>query len=218
MKNYKLAVFDWDGTVMDSIGRIVSSMQNAAQEINLPIPAQRDVENIIGLTLPKAAKKLFPQATKEQITQLLALYKTEYLSGNKVATPLFEGIIDLLEGLTKQGTLIAVATGKGREGLNRVMAETGTTHYFKATRCGDEGESKPHPEMLEHLLTHFNVDASEALMIGDTNFDLEMAQNAKVDSIGVTFGVHPEEILSQYNPVKIVHSVPELHALLVKGS
>lgn len=218
MKSYKLAIFDWDGTVMDSIGRIVSSMQNAAKEIDLPIPDQRDVENIIGLTLPTAAKKLFPQVTKEQISQLLALYKEEYLFGNKVATPLFDGIIELLEGLTKQGTLIAVATGKGREGLNRVMAETDTTHYFKATRCGDEGESKPHPEMLEYLLTHFNVAASEAVMIGDTNFDLEMAKNANVDSIGVTFGVHPEEILSQYNPVKIVHNVAELHGVLVSES
>lgn len=217
MKSYKLAVFDWDGTVMDSIGRIVSSMQNAAQEINLPVPEQRDVENIIGLTLPVAAKKLFPQITKEQIARLLALYKTEYLSGNKVATPLFDGVIELLEALTKQGILIAVATGKGREGLNRVMAETGTTHYFKATRCGDEGQSKPHPEMLEYLLTYFNVDASEAVMIGDTNFDLEMAQAANVDSIGVTFGVHSEEVLSQYNPVKIVNNVAELHAVLVNG-
>lgn len=217
MKSYKLVVFDWDGTVMNSIGRIVSSMQNAAQEINLGVPEQRQVENIIGLSLPKAARQLFPEASDEQISQLLASYKTEYLFDNKVSTPLFDGVIELLEGLTGQGTLIAVATGKGRKGLDRVMAETNTTHYFHATRGGDEAESKPHPEMLESLLSALNVDACDALMIGDTSFDLEMAQSANVDSIGVTFGVHPEDVLLKYNPVKIAHDVTELHRYLIKA-
>lgn len=215
MKAYKLVIFDWDGTLMDSIGRIVSSMQNAAEIIDFPIPSQRDVESIIGLSLPKAIPILFPQVTPEQVDKILSSYKTEYLYDNKVATPLFDGVSDLLSDLDKEGVITAVATGKGRVGLDRVMAETNTTHYFKATRCGDEYQSKPHPEMLESLLSYFNLSASDALMIGDTNFDLEMAQRAGIDSVGVTFGVHSKDILEQYNPVAIVDSIPELHKLLL---
>lgn len=215
MKDYKLVVFDWDGTVMDSIGRIVSSMQNAAEMTNLPKPTQRDVEGIIGLSLPKAVKVLFPEISDQQVTDILASYREEFLYDNKVANPLFDGIAELLTALRDKGVMLAVATGKGRVGLDRVMKETDTTHFFDLTRGGDEAQSKPHPEMLQYLLNELKVDASEALMVGDSNFDMEMAQSAGVDRLGVTYGVHNEEVLKAYNPIKIAHTVAELHALLV---
>lgn len=213
-RKYKLVIFDWDGTVMDSIGRIVSSMQNAALQAGLECPNQTDVENIIGMSLPKAIPVLFPNATHEQESLLLKHYKDEYISGNKIATPLFEGVLELLTKLKESGVLLAVATGKGRIGLNRVMAETHTTDFFQATWCGDEAQSKPHPEMLERLLAHFKLEPSDALMIGDTSFDMEMAQRAGVDSIAVTYGVHPREVLMQYFPVNIADSISQLTDLL----
>ncbi|MFT7006514.1 MAG: phosphoglycolate phosphatase [Colwellia sp.] len=215
MQNYKLVIFDWDGTLMDSVDRIVSSMQSAAQTVGLVSPLDHDVKQIIGLSLTTALETLFTSITAEQIEAMLVQYKYEYLEGDNTPTPLFANATNLLIQLKQQNKLLAVATGKGREGLNRVLNVSETTTFFNTTRCAGEMPSKPDPTMLNSILDELKIAPHEAIMIGDTSHDLKMAQNAGVDSIGVTFGVHDREVLSRYKPKAIVDSLVELHRMLL---
>lgn len=215
MQHYKLVIFDWDGTLMDSVERIISSMQSAAKTVGLTIPSSEEVKQIIGLSLNVGLKKLFSTISTEQLDAMLVEYKYQYLEGDQTPTPLFDNAMSLLLSLKQERKLLAVATGKGREGLNRVLQISDTNHLFNTTRCAGEMPSKPDPEMLNSILAELSIAPHEALMIGDTSHDLEMAKNAGIDSIGVTFGVHDKDVLQQYAPKAIVDSISELHALIV---
>ncbi|KGJ87707.1 HAD-IA family hydrolase [Colwellia psychrerythraea] len=212
---YKLVIFDWDGTLMDSIGKIVSSMQAAAHVCQLDIPTVIQVKDIIGLSLPKALRILFPHCVEDEINAMLDQYKYQYIEGDNTPTPLFDNALELLKALKGDDRLLAVATGKGRQGLQRVFGATHTEHFFHASRCADETLSKPDPQMLLSLLAELNVRAEQAVMIGDSQHDLEMAQAAGVDSIGITLGVHDRAILNNYQPKAIVDSLSELQQLLL---
>jgi len=216
MNHYKLIVFDWDGTLMDSVDRIVSSMQTAARFASLSVPSNEQAKQIIGLSMPKVVETLFPQRTQAQETLLIEQYKHQYKELNTVPTPMFNNAIELLRNLRKKNKLLAVATGKGREGLARVMHETKTAHLFHASRCANDALSKPDPQMLLSLLDELKISSRETIMIGDTSHDLKMAQSANIDSIGITHGVHDESILSLYNPKAIVNSLTQLETLLIK--
>ena len=215
MQNYKLVIFDWDGTLMDSVDRIVSSMQSAAKVVGLTVPSHEAAKQIIGLSIPEALKALFNGITDEQIEIMRLEYKYQYLEGDTTPTPLFNNAINLLTQLKENRKLLAVATGKGRDGLNRVLEVSETSTFFNTTRCAGEMPSKPDPTMLLSILDELNLAPHEAIMIGDTSHDLKMAQNAGIDSIGVTFGVHDREVLNQYNPKVVVDSLTELHGLLL---
>lgn len=215
MQHYKLVIFDWDGTLMDSVGRIVSSMQLAAQAVGLIIPTNNEVKEIIGLSLPIALQELFLTISEEQIEAMLIQYNYQYLEGDDTPTALFEDAVELLTQLRQENKLLAVATGKGREGLNRVLNVSETNHLFHTTRCAGEMRSKPDPQMLDSILTELDIAPHEALMVGDTSHDLKMAQNAGIDSVGVTFGVHDKQVLKQYKPKAVVDSLSELHQLLL---
>jgi phosphoglycolate phosphatase len=215
MHNYKLVIFDWDGTLMDSVDRIVFSMQATAVALSLAPPAYHQAKQIIGLSLPKAIATLFPEANEEQVQLLTAQYKHQYVEVNTTPTPLFDHALELLVNLTNEDKILAVATGKARAGLQRVWLASDTEHFFHASRCADESISKPDPDMINSLLKELKIEKHQAVMIGDTSFDLEMAQRAGVDSIGVTYGVHDEEVLSTYQPKAIVGSLAELHQLLL---
>lgn len=216
MHTYKLVIFDWDGTLMDSVDRIVYSMQASAIALSFESPSYDQAKQIIGLSLPKAIKTLFPQANDEQVKLLTAQYKHQYTAVNTTPTPLFNNALELLANLKQENKLLAVATGKARAGLQRVWKASDTEHFFHASRCADESISKPDPDMINSLLAELNIEKHEAVMIGDTSFDLEMAQRAGVDSIGVTYGVHDDTVLSKYQPRAIVNSLAELHDILIK--
>lgn len=215
MQDYKLVIFDWDGTLMDSVDRIVSSMQSAAKTVGLAIPTDNDVKQIIGLSLTTALETLFTSITAKQVEDMLVQYKYEYLEGDNTPAPLFANAANLLSHLKKRNKLLAVATGKGRQGLNRVLKVSETSVFFDTTRCAGEMPSKPDPTMLHSILDELKIAPHEAIMIGDTSHDLKMAQNAGVDSIGVTFGVHDRAVLNQYKPKVVVDSMAELHLLLL---
>jgi len=215
MQNYKLVIFDWDGTLMDSVDRIVSSMQSAAKAVGLSVPSNDAAKQIIGLSIPEALKELFEGISDEQIEIMRLQYKYEYLEGDNTPTPLFANATKLLTQLKQHNKLLAVATGKGRDGLNRVLKVSETSAFFNTTRCAGEMPSKPDPKMLHSILDELNIAPHEAIMVGDTSHDLKMAQNAGVDSIGVTFGVHDREVLNQYQPKVVVDSLAELHLLLL---
>lgn len=210
LNKYKLVIFDWDGTLMDSVDRIVSSMQGAATAANLPIPSVQAVKDIIGLSLHEAGQRLFPVMNEQQAAELASGYKRHYIELDNTPTPLFNNAKSLLTQLNQSDKWVTVATGKARAGLNRVMDESGTTHFFHSSRCADECQSKPDPDMILSLLSEFNVKAKEAVMIGDSIHDMEMAKRAGVDRIGVSFGVHDIKTLSAYDPVAVINCLSEL--------
>jgi len=215
---YKLIIFDWDGTLMDSVARIVSSMRSAAVDLALDIPSSEQVKSIIGMSLPQAIKQIFPLITPEQVQQVKQRYKMHYVELDNTPTPLFEHAYTLLEQLNQTDKLLAVATGKGREGLERVFAATSTKHFFHSSKCADESLSKPDPHMVNLILAELNVAAEHAVVIGDTVHDMAMAKNAGVDRIGVTFGVDEREKLMAYQPRAVVDSLAELSLLLIENS
>jgi phosphoglycolate phosphatase len=215
MDQYKLVIFDWDGTLMDSVGRIVSSMQAAASICHLDIPTTNEVKEIIGLSLPTALDVLFPTGSEEQLVSMIEQYKYQYVEGDNTPAPLFDNAVHLLSALQRENKQLAVATGKGREGLQRVLTDTETEHFFHASRCAGEVLSKPDPQMILSLLEELSVSPENAVMIGDTSHDMAMAQAAGIDRIGVTLGVHDRDVLNRYQPKAIVDSLTELQTLLL---
>jgi phosphoglycolate phosphatase len=215
MDNYKLVIFDWDGTLMDSVGRIVSSMQTAASICQLDIPTTNEVKEIIGLSLPTALEVLFPTGPEEQLVSMIEQYKYQYVEGDNTPAPLFDNAIHLLSALQRENKQLAIATGKGRQGLQRVLSDTKTEHFFHSSRCAGEALSKPDPQMILSLLEELGILPENAVMIGDTSHDMAMAQAAGIDRIGVTLGVHDRDVLNRYQPKAIVDSLTELQTLLL---
>jgi phosphoglycolate phosphatase len=212
--DFKLLVFDWDGTLMDSEARIVACMQAAAADLGLGVPADERVRDIIGLGLREAVTALIPEADDALVQRIADRYRLHFLNQNQTPSPLFSGAAEVLHGLYDQGYLLAVATGKGRRGLDKVLAETGFDRLFHATRCADETFSKPHPEMLLQLMDELGVTAAETLMIGDTEYDLQMANNARAWGLAVSYGVHARERLLQQGPLGCLDDIRDLGAWL----
>ncbi|WP_017444723.1 HAD family hydrolase [Gayadomonas joobiniege] len=213
-KNKKLIIFDWDGTLMDSIDRIVSSIQNAARKAGLAVPSEALASSVIGLSLNKALAIVFPTADEPTINHLIELYREEYIELNPTPTPLFADAKACLQQLREQGYLLAVATGKARAGLSRAMASVGLNDFFDASICADESRSKPDPLMLTLLLKKFNVPVETAIMVGDSVHDLKMAQAAGMMSVAVTMGADSAERLAAYQPIAIVDSLSQLTSVI----
>lgn len=211
---YKLLIFDWDGTVIDSTARIVSSVQKAARDLSHPALSDDAVRNIIGLGLPEAIETLLPGIAAQANAELAQRYSHYYLHADDTPTALFDGVEETLTRLQAQGYRLAVATGKSRRGLERVMADTGLGHLFEITRCADETTSKPDPHMLNEILEQTGVSAQQALMIGDTEFDLEMGVRAGMNTVAVSYGAHHIERLRQYAPVLEIDAFPALESWL----
>ena len=199
-RQYDLIVFDWDGTLADSTSIIIHSIRTAAEEIGLAVPEPKAASSIIGLGLREAIHRLFGALEPDRLNQLIARYAYHY-HAQENDIPLFEGAYEALTALAQKGYLLGVATGKGRNGLNRALEQSGLKPHIHATRCVDECHSKPHPQMLLELMDEFAVRPERTLMIGDTSFDLQMAQNANVASLGVTYGAHPLENLLPHAPL-----------------
>lgn len=212
---YELIIFDWDGTLMDSVPRIVSCMQAAAIEAEWGELARADVENIIGLGLPEAIDTLCPGILPAQAERLRERYAHHFVHVDTTPMRFFAGVEDHLARLRAlEAPRLAVATGKSRRGLDRIFRETGSLDWFHASRTADETRSKPHPQMLMELLDELTVPVERAVMVGDTEYDLEMARAMGMPRIGVSYGVHAPERLAVSQPETIAHSVDELFAWL----
>lgn len=212
-RRFNLIVFDWDGTLMDSAATIARSVQAAAVDLGLEPPSDERARHIIGLGLDDALRYALPNLPHERYAELSARYRHHYLSQDH-QLELFAGVEELLGGLRDAGYWLAVATGKSRVGLDRALDVSGLRSSFHATRCADECFSKPHPQMLEELLDELGVEADAALMIGDTSHDVQMAHNARVPAVAVTYGAHPRAGLEALLPLGCVDSVEELAAWL----
>lgn len=215
--DYKLLIFDWDGTLADSIGRIVEAMHVASDRSGFARCDDFAVKGIIGLGLPEAIRTLYPQISEAELLGFRQHYADHYIVLEAEPSPLFSGVVQSLAAFRAEGYRLAVATGKARRGLDRVLKAHGWEAYFDITRAADETASKPHPLMLEQILAHCNVRPEQALMVGDSSFDLQMARNAGVPSVAVSYGAQSLEALRLYEPCLAIDSFPELHAWLGQG-
>jgi phosphoglycolate phosphatase len=206
---YDLIVFDWDGTIMDSTGLIAECVQLAARERGLPVPTTEAAKSIIGLGIHASTARLFPHLNHTEQTEFALTYRKHFVSRDHEA-PLYGGIRELLTGLEDPTRFLAVATGKPRIGLERAFGHTGLKSAFHFSRCADEGFSKPHPDMLLKLMDFTSVPPERTLMIGDTIHDLELASNANVAAVAVTYGAHSAELLATRQSIHMVDTVREL--------
>ncbi len=197
----RLVIFDWDGTLMDSAAKIVNCFSQAARDVGLDPPPEEAVRNIIGLGLREAFDTLFPGTAEPLRANLVERYRLHFLELDTTPMRLFPGVEAGLMELRERGHVLAVATGKARRGLSRVLAETGLDRLFAVTRCADEARSKPHPQMLRDILAHTRIAAGDALMVGDTVYDIQMARQASMETVAVSYGVHAKARLLEESPV-----------------
>lgn len=193
---HSLLIFDWDGTLMDSAKKIVTCFQAAAIDCDLPVPDRKLVEHQIGLTLEIAWSNILSSmsvpANPSLFKRVNDRYRDHFLELDQTPMPLYEGVVEGIQQLGESGYLLAIATGKARRGLDRALDETDLRKYFVTTRCADEAFSKPHPKMLLDILGFCGCEAEQALMVGDTTYDMDMARNAGMDGLAVAYGVHAE--------------------------
>lgn len=212
---HKVIVFDWDGTLMDSEARIVACMQAAIADLEMPVRSVEQIRNIIGLGLRESVVTLFNDLSDAEYRALVDRYRYHFLVGDKTPSLLFDGVVTLLSQLLEKGHFLAVATGKGRQGLDKVLEETDLKSVFHATRCADESFSKPHPQMLLEIMDQLGVEAKDILMVGDTEYDLQMANNAGTAALAVSYGVHSRQRLLDCQPLSCVDTVSELSQWLL---
>jgi len=210
VKPYKVIIFDWDGTLMASDKRIVACLKEAALRADLPLLTDAEYRHIIGLSLPVALSTLYPLATEWQHKVLDAVYRWQFMEANQTEMLPYVGLMALLDALKEQGYLLAVATGKSRPGLNAVLSETGVKDYFVVTKSGEETACKPDPLMLQQIIDELGVSVSDALMVGDSVYDLEMAQRIGMDAVAMTHGVHDAPQLAVFNPVVFCDDLMQL--------
>ena len=212
IKNKSLIIFDWDGTLMDSVGLIVDAMRYAAEKHGLTVTDEA-TKSIIGIALVDAFPMLFPNDS-DKYDELLATY-SEYYVKHCDNDKLFDGIKELIQDLHAQGKTLAIATGKKRQGLQRVLPNSGIEPFFTVTKTADETAGKPNPLMLEQILAETDKSIEEAVFVGDSIHDIRMANNINMDSIAVSYGCEKADVLVNENPAMLVNSVSELHKTML---
>lgn len=212
---FDLLVFDWDGTLADSVDQIVASMIHALEAAALAPRSAGQIRAIIGLGMNEALDALYPRLSATDRERVAAVYREHYRSAQAVR--LFPGARDALEALRDAGHLLAVATGKGRHGLDAAMHAAGVGGLFHATRTADQTASKPAPRMLLELMAQFDVAPRRTLMIGDSEHDLRMATNAGVPALAVLSGTQDPRALLEFAPLACIESVAALPAWLMQA-
>ncbi|AOT08993.1 HAD-IA family hydrolase [Pseudoalteromonas luteoviolacea] len=212
--DYKLVIYDWDGTVMDTVPKIVNTINLVADKYGFARETEEKTKSIIGLSLEHALATLFPAQSKRS-AELADAYKAIYRDIDCTPTELFEGVESVIKQLSDNNIKLAIATGKSRTGLDRLLSESGLAHYFVSTRTADEAQSKPNPDMIQQILAELDVAPQEAVMIGDTTIDMDMAARAGVAAVGVTFGVANAAELRAYSPIHIVDEFEQLLTCLL---
>ncbi len=206
---YQLIIFDWDGTIIDSQAHIINSMQKAMADENLPMPRDDEVRHVIGLSLDSVILSLLPELNDTTVNRISDNYRRHFFA-NINQSRLFDGVAETIQDLHASGYFLAVATGKGRRGLDLALKNTGLEPFFHITRCADETRSKPDPLMLDEILTDLDLAVENAIMVGDTSYDMDMAGNIKMDCVAVTYGMHNAEHLKTSNPTYLIDSIDQL--------
>lgn len=212
----KLVIFDVDGTISDSQAQICAAMDYGFAELGLPVPPRAAILSIVGLSLPQAVARLVPEQPAEVQDRIVEYYKKSYQAHRKVEpVPLYPGAADLLHRLAaREDLFLGVATGKSRRGLEALIAHHGLDGLFVTRQVADNHPSKPHPSMIATALVETGVEACDAVMIGDTSYDMEMGRAAGVATIGVCWGYHPTEELVAAGAGRLVSDFDALETAL----
>ena len=213
-RHFDLIVFDWDGTLFDSTSLIVQCIQAACADLGLDVPSAADAAYVIGLGLHDALHHAVPGLPPERYPDLGRRYRHHYFARQHELV-LFPGTLEMLQALKDRNHWLAVATGKSRRGLDEALSHAQLSGMFDATRTADETAGKPHPLMLQELMAEFGAASARTLMIGDTTHDLQMAVNAGVGAVGVSYGAHHHESFESLQPLFVAHSTEELLDWLV---
>jgi len=213
-RRFRLVVFDWDGTLIDSTAAIVHALRASALDLGLPVPSRERASHVIGLGLFEAIGIAVPGIEREQLPEFVVRYRHHYFAVDGRLEP-FDGVSPLLGELVDSGAWLAVATGKSRAGLDRALEQTGFARHFLTTRCADEGAPKPDPWMLRDICEELGVDPAHTIMVGDTTHDLGMARAAGAGAIAVTYGAHPRRELETEPSLAMVDSIAELREALL---
>lgn len=199
MSPLRLVIFDVDGTLVDSQGDIVAAMHAAFGALDMAPPERADILSIVGLSLDVAMARLAPELPGETHQALVTQYKDAYVTARRAghSGPLYPGVSDVLDRLEQRADwLLGIATGKSKRGLDALLEAQGLTGRFVTRQVSDYHPSKPHPAMLEAALAEAGVDRADAVMVGDTSFDMDMARAAGIYAIGVSYGYHPVSALT----------------------
>lgn len=207
---YQVIIFDWDGTLVDSTARIVDSMQMAARTVGMTNVSDFAIQQIIGLGLPEALKQLWSDINDDQLQGMRVHYAANFSVHSDVGVDFFAGLNNLFKQLKKMGYQLAVATGKTRRGLDEMLDRMMIRDAFAVTRCADETTSKPDPHMLNEILAQLGLHSDQALMVGDTSFDLDMARAIKMDAVAMTHGAHSQDILLASGAKALCHDLNDL--------
>ena len=216
-RQFDLIAFDWDGTLFDSTAIITRCIQNAVRDVGGAVPSDRQAAYVIGMGLMEALAHAAPDVPQDRYPELGARYRHHYLAHQKDIS-LFEGVLAMLADLKSHQHWLTVATGKSRRGLDEALQAAELKGVFDASRTADETAGKPHPRMLQELMSEFGVKPERTLMIGDTTHDLQMALNAGCQSVGVSYGAHEPDAFHALKPRFIAHTVRELHDWLLNNA
>lgn len=207
MTALRLVVFDVDGTLVDSQGDILASMAMAFEAVGATPPSRKEVLGIVGLSLDVAMPRLAPDLDRDTHYAMVDAYKASYMtlrakSGAAQSSPMYPGARDVLETLSSRNDiLLGIATGKSRRGLDKLLEGHGLEKMFVTEQVADFHPSKPHPSMLQAALSETGITQEDAVMIGDTSYDMDMAKAAGMRGIGVAWGYHKPEALSAANRI-----------------
>lgn len=209
---YRVIVFDWDGTILDSPAAIAECIQASCGDLGLEVPERSRASHVIGMGMQELMREIAPGLPSARYGEFVEAYRRHFRV-REPAMQLFPGMRELLADLSAI-SLLGIATAKSRRGLERALDATGLRPHFRASRCADETHPKPHPAMLLEILKELSVSPDDALMIGDTSHDLEMARAAGVDALAVAYGAHPEQGLRACGPLGCFSSVDQLRQWL----
>lgn len=217
----RLAIFDCDGTLVDSQGAIIAAMRAAAEHCDQPEPTAHAVRRVVGLPLLEAVCLLFPAADTEHHLAIEASYKLSFSAARQqglVSEPLYPGARASLDYLDCNGWLLGVATGKSHRGLVATLSHHELLERFVTLQTADTAAGKPNPDMLHRAMNDTGATKAETIMIGDTTYDMLMARNAGVPAIGVAWGYHESHELMDAGAAMVIddfdHLVGAIHAVL----
>ncbi len=212
--SFRLIVFDFDGTLVDSLQFIVTAFSRAFEDQGFPAPEPEAVQRIIGLRLEAAAARLLPNgddmAAAERIAAAYRVAFQDMRARNLVNEPLYPGVRETLALLNRPEVCLGIATGKSRRGLISSLERHQLSAVFVTLQTADDGPGKPHPEILHRAMSQVGAEPGETVMIGDTSYDMEMAVNAGVRALGVAWGYHGAEELRASGAAQIVETFPDL--------
>ena len=217
LRNFDLISFDWDGTLFDSTQIIVRCIQAAVKDVGGTVPTDEAAGYVIGLGLAQALAHAAPDVPPGKYPLLGERYRHHYqLQAHDLS--LFDGMLPLLVALKERGYLLAVATGKSRQGLDEVLQTVQLKSVFDASRTADKTAGKPDPKMLHELMAELGCAPDRTLMVGDTTHDLQMALNAGCPSLGVSYGAHEPSAFAALKPLHVAHSVQDMHDWLLENA